>query len=577
MRSSMRYFYMAILGCLLLITQVTTPILAQDLSLSTPQLRSSFVQPKEPELIVRAIAVEGLIHVPDQIVLSAVSNTIVGEVFNSDKVRSDLQAIMDMGYFIDAEAKLYAEGDGVKVVFLPVENDVVKRIKIETEVLEPAIIRGYFTQKDNEILNHNQLSADLMALQDNVIADHGFVVRPGNIDFVDGELQIKILAAKVAEIVIEGNAKTKDIVIRREFSVKPGDYLNMTRLSRDLQRVWQLGFFDDIVPEFYQSTESEAIRIVVNVTERKTGAANFGAGYSSLDGLLGYIEYSDDNFLGRGEALMSRIEYGQRKLSYDFGFYEPYLMGSKTSFGVNIYNRLYDRTDELETGTEDYKEHRRGGDISVGRPLGEYTRGQITLKIENTNIVPEEGGTIPEEVTHTRSLIFTTDTDSTDYPFYPLSGMRANLSVEIASKWLGGDTEFVKYRAATSRYFKVGSNDQVLAFRLVGGIGEGVLPNHERFFIGGGESVRGYKRGDLQGDRMFYINSEYRFKLSKALQAAVFVDVGQAWNKADGFPDSVKVGWGAGLRLDTPLGIMRLDYGIGDQGGRFTFGIGPAF
>lgn len=577
MRSSMRNLYIVLLGCMLLLTQAALPVVAQDLSSSTPQLRSSFVQQKQPELIVRAIAVEGLIHVPEQVVMSAITDTIVGEPFNSDKVRDDLQAIMDLGYFQDAEAKLYAEGDGVKVVFLPVENDVVKRIKIETEVLEPAILRGYFSQKDNEILNHNQLSADLVALQDNVIDDHGYVVRPGNIDFVDGELQIEILAAKVAEIVIEGNAKTKDIVIRREFSVKPGDYLNMERLGRDLQRVWQLGHFEDIVPEFYQAEDPDAIKVVVKVTERKTGAATFGAGYSSLDGLLGYVEYSDDNFLGRGEALKSRVEFGQRKLSYDFGFYEPYLMGSKTSFGINIYNRYFDRTEEQETGDEDYKEHRRGGDLSIGRPLGEYTTGQIALKIENTSIIPEEEGTIPQEETHTRSLIFTTDTDTTDYPFYPLSGMRANFSVEVASKWLGGDTQFVKYRASASRYFKVGSANQVLAFRLAGGIGEGSLPNHERFNIGGGETVRGYKPGDLQGDRMFYLNSEYRFKLTQALQAALFVDVGQAWNKADGFPSSVKIGYGAGLRLDTPLGIMRLDYGIGEQGGRFTFGIGPSF
>lgn len=578
MRSAMRNCSV-LLGCLLLLLlQAGVPVLAQDFSQPSLQLRSSFVQPKQSELIVRAIAVEGLIHIPEQVVTNVITNTIIGEPFDSDKVRDDLEAIMALGYFQDAEAKLYAEGDGVKVVFLPVENDVVKRIKIETEVLEPAIIRGYFSQKDNEVLNHNQLEADLIALQDRIIDDHGYVVRPAAIDFVDGELQIKLVAAKVAEIVIEGNAKTKDIVIRREFSTQPGDYLNMQRLGRDLQRVWQLGHFDDIVPEFYQAADPDGIKIVVTVTERKTGAATFGAGYSSLDGLLAYVEYSEDNFLGRGEALKARIEFGQRKLSYDFGFYEPYLMGSRTSFGINLYNRYYDRTEEQVSGDENYKEHRRGGDLSIGRPIGEYTTGQIALKLENTSIIPEdEGGGVPQEETHTRSLIFATDTDTTDYPFYPLSGMRANFSVEVASKWLGGDTQFVKYRAATSRYFKVGGNDQVLAFRLAGGIAEGGLPNHELFKIGGSETVRGYRPGEMQGDRMFYFNTEYRFKLTQSLQAALFVDVGQAWNKTDGFPGDVKVGYGAGLRLDTPLGIMRFDYGIGEQGGRFTFSIGPSF
>ena len=154
--------------------------------------------------------------------------------------------------------------------------------------------------------------------------------------------------------------------------------------------------------------------------------------------------------------------------------------------------------------------------------------------------------------------------------------MRANFSVEVASKWLGGDTQFVKYRASTSRYFKVGRADQVLAFRLAGGIGEGALPNHERFAIGGGETVRGYKPGEMQGDHMFYLNGEYRFKLTKALQAASLLMSVRLGTKTTGSPTASRSDTEPAYASIRP-GIMRLDYGIGEQGGRFTFGIGPSF
>lgn len=536
-------------------------------------------EPKLEDMIVKDIGVEGLKNVPSQVVLSAVKKTEIGKKFNADSVQTDLQSIFDTGYFQNVEATLYKVDGGVKVVFLPVENDPVKRIEFESTVLDAGTLRKYFAQKDGEVANLRQMRDDLSTLQNRVMADHGFVVVPAEVNLDNGVFQIKIVPVKVNKITLEGNDKTHDNVIMREINVKPGDNLNMNRLNLDLQHLWQTGYFDEVQPEFPQPDGPEKVDIVIKVVERKTGSAAFGAGYSTLDGLLGYLEYSEDNFLGRGQHLNARTEFGQKKNSYDLGFYEPYLFGTRTSYGVNLYDRSYDRTDSSGETDIPYKEHRKGGDMSIGRPMGEFTQGEITLKVEDAHIAPDDpNAAMPVEDTRTRSIAFSSNTDTTiGHPFYPVGGMRATVSAEAAGQFLGGDSQFTKFTGETSRYFKVGRADQVLAFRLVGGTALGDLPTTEMFSIGGADTVRGYRYGEMKGNRMLYANGEYRFKISNALQAALFVDAGQAWNGNEGGPGKLKVGYGAGLRIDTPLGMMRLDYGIGEKGGSTFFSLGPAF
>ncbi|NLN18504.1 MAG: BamA/TamA family outer membrane protein [Firmicutes bacterium] len=527
--------------------------------------------------IVRAIAVEGLRTLSPEVVLKAVTKTVVGEPLDPRRVQEDLEAIIETGYFSNVEAGLAPEGDGVKVVFLPTENPVVQSVRIETEVLKPEVFREFFSQKEGEVLNFRQLEQDLDALEGRVMQAHGYVVQPVDVAMSQsGELIISLAGARLGEIIIKGNTKTRDNVIRREFTVKPGEYLNMYQLEEDLRRVLHLGFFDEVRRSFVPVPDTDMFNLEVEVVERLTGSAGFGAGYSTADGFLGYLEYAEENFLGRGERLTIRSEFAQRKTSYDLGFYEPYLLGTRTSFGVNLYNKSLDRVDYEGKEEWGYNEHRVGGDLSLGRPIGPYTRGFMTLKIEDSEIIPDENGVEPTK-NKTRSLTLQTRTDTTDHPFYPLSGMRANLSIEAAGYFFGGDTQFTKYVGETSRYFKVGSADQTLAFRLVGGLATGDLPKQEEFRVGGADTLRGYRYGEFRGDRMVYANAEYRFKIAKMLQGAVFVDVGQAWKSTQGAPQSLKVGYGVGLRLDTPLGIMRFDYGIGERGGGLFFSIGPSF
>jgi outer membrane protein insertion porin family len=537
----------------------------------------------KPVFLVRAVAIAGLKSVPEITVSDQIKKTVVGSEFNEDNIREDMKAIISTGLFKDVEARLAAHEDGVKVTFNLVENDIVKSIRIDTSVLDSVTLRGYIRQKEGQVLNERLLQEDLQQLRDRVIENHGYVLEPTDITLSkEGEMVIVLTAARVAKVVIEGNTETRDSVIRREIATKPGEYLNMSKLENDIRRIWHLGFFDEVKPLFFIGEKPDEIIVQIEVVERKTGMFSFGGGYSSADGFLGYLEFADENLLGRGESLSMRGEFAQKKVGYDLGFTEPYLFGTRTALGLSLYNTTSTRS-KLETGEEvesDYIERRQGGDLSIGQPLGEFTKGSIKLKIEDTSIEPKAGSSLEASKSKTRSITLQTNTDTTVDPYYPVSGMRLNLGLELAGLYLGGDTPFSKYTAQHSRYFKVGSNNQVLAFQVVGGLGtspNGKLPIQEEFRVGGAETLRGYKYGAMRGDRMVHMNSEYRFKLNKNLQAVFFVDGGQAWSGTGAPPEPLKWGYGAGLRINTPIGIMRLDYGIGENGGQTHFSLGPSF
>ena len=179
----------------------------------------------------------------------------------------------------------------------------------------------------------------------------------------------------------------------------------------------------------------------------------------------------------------------------------------------------------------------------------------------------------------TRSLTLSTRTDTTNHPFYPTEGFRNRLSVERAGGWLGGTTEFTKFEADVSTYIKIGQRDrQALALRaMLGTARRRRLPRPS----GSGwrpETLRGYNFGEFEGDRMLVLNAEFRFPIVDAVEGVVFADFGRTFSAGEGISFSdLKAGYGVGIRLDTPLGIVRIDYGIGESGGRTYFSFGPMF
>ncbi|NLA57875.1 MAG: BamA/TamA family outer membrane protein [Firmicutes bacterium] len=325
---------------------------------------------------VAEIIIEGYNRVDKSVIEKAITETKVGEPVNEDKIRSDLQSIANTGYFFDVRAN-FAEGPkGLAVVFTVVENPVVTKVDVVNDVLPITELRSYMTTRPGRILNLEELRQDIQVLVQKAYEDYGIPVRVHDVVLNEaGEVRIIINETRIADVIIKGNDKTRDYVITRELKIKPGDILDINALNQGLRRVLMLGYFDEVARDLQDTDDPDKVNLVVTVTERKTGVFTGGAGYSSTEGFIGYIDVADQNFLGRGEQVNIRWEFGQKRNYYNVGFFEPYLNENGLFMGFNVYNRLSrDRIRRVGDEEQKYDYHRTGGDVTLGQPVTEYTR-----------------------------------------------------------------------------------------------------------------------------------------------------------------------------------------------------------
>ena len=527
------------------------------------------------EPIVKAIVFQGNQQLDDVELMQYITATKLGEPLDEEAVEADRKALFDSGYFWSVQpAEVSFVPGGVHLIFKVVENPVVERVTIETTALPVEEFLGALYTQPGKVLNVNGLRDDLnQVIPEKAMTDYGIPVRvsDASVSPETGEVNIVLEAQIVSEIKISGNEKTNDHVITRELGIKPGDVLNLNTINQGLHRVLMLGYFDEISREILPGEKDDEVILHIRVAERKTAVFTGGVGYSSHEGLIGYVDVADENFRGNGQRVNFRWEFGKNRTSYDIGFYEPYLgEDGRNSIGANIYRTTREyKHQNPEIGI--YEAKSTGASVTLGRRLTPNTRGYLVPKMEKVS--DWEG-----EYT-TRSLRLTTVTDTSNHPFFPTTGNKLRLSAEFAGGLLGGDSQFSDYQADYSKYFSLGRRNQTLAFRLSGGVLTGDnIPDPERYRVGGSESLRGYKYGEFEGDRKLVLNSEYRFQIKDAFHGVLFADIGNAWDSGESISmKDLNVGYGAGLRIDTPLGVLRFDYGFGDDGGNFYFSIGQMF
>ncbi len=521
---------------------------------------------------IRAIEIQGNDIIPREKILGVVESQ-VGDQIDSDLIRQDMESIFELGYFYDVKANYEAYETGLKLIFEVIENPRVKEIRIEgNEEIPTEKLMARISTEENEMINISQLNNDLETLMQ-YYQDQGYILA----EFVDVELEddglitIIIDEGRLKEIKITGNEKTEDYVILREMETEEGEVFNYNQVQRDLQRVFNLGFFNDVRPSLERTDpQSTEVSLLLEIEERKTGNLDLGVGYqagSKDHGWLGYIEVSEENLMGRGQRIGLRWEFGERR-TYELSFHEPYLAGSETSFGFNIYERSFSRTD--------FDEKRRGGHVTFGHPLFEEVRGTLRLKHEQQE--KDYGDPALDDKYTIQSATVGLNRDTTFDPFNPREGSRDRFSVELAGGIMGGDYDFTKYDLDLRRYYPAFQQKDSWAFRLKGGMATGDVPEMEYYRIGGVDSIRGYRDFSFQGEEMFIFNSEYRFPIIEHLDGVAFVDIGHAWMSGESVELSdIKSSAGVGVRVHTPIGQLRLDFGIHEDSSRLHLSIGPTF
>ena len=518
----------------------------------------------------------------------------VGDTFNGAAALRDRNALINTGYFYEAYQTFEVIPEGVVITFHVLENPILKDVVFTGNTLYTVDeLEKFLTMKRGEILNSNTLHDDISKITEDY-HNEGFVLMKFtdmNMD-KDGVLTLRISEGTLEGYAVKGNKKTKDKVILREMRQKVGTPFNAKLARRSMQRIYNLGFFEDVNLKMNPGVEPNAIVLEVNVKEKRTGSFGIGAGYSTADGIIGMISIGDTNFRGRGDAIQLMYERSGDETDahgFTFSYRHPWLDRHETAYRIMLYNRTYAYNDYNEHGDflEEYMRRYSGGELTLSRPMSEYSTNYITLRNRKEKYVRHvSSGDAGNRSTYeyrdwrrknfglTRSIILEHVTDTRDNIYMPTNGNKVNLSLEVGA--FGGDFNFQKVSIEHQNYRKAGDHDQVWAIRGMAGYGRGDMTEFNQFRIGGQSTLRGYRDEQFRGNRALLGSIEYRFPLHKKVQGAIFTDFGGAWN--NGFrPKNFHASVGIGLSLNTPMGPLRLDYGRGNQGGRFHFTVGTSF
>ncbi len=421
--------------------------------------------------------------------------------------------------------------------------------------------------------------------------------------------------------------KTKDYIVTREFETQPGDVFQESAIQRDVGNVFGLGIFEDIRISFDPGDEDpRKVKLIVSVAEGDTGSVGASLGFNLRGDLFGQLSYNQDNFGGRNQKLRTEGRVTTRgDFLFDIGFTDPWIKGDpyRTSYTASLFNRrstslIFDNSadgfpevDLQAEGSEDNPDigdtpriNRLGTGISFSRPLDNGLSLSLGTQYERVSVLDSDGDVSPRDAFGTLltasdngrddllTVQFGAVLDKRNNPLQPTSGRLFRLGTEQSIPVGNGSIFFNKIRGSYSEYVPVNlfnsERGETVAFNLQGGTTIGEIPPYEAFPLGGGNSVRGYEEGAVGAGTSFALATvEYRFPLfSEFLNGALFADYGTDLGTGDNVPgDPAGVrgkpgngfGYGAGVRVQTPLGALRLDYGLSDEGSRFHFGFGERF
>ena len=269
-----------------------------------------------------------------------------GDTFTEAAVNQDRQAIYETGWFYDLYPTFEAVPEGVKITYHVMENPILKSVDIEgNKALSTADIKALLNVPTGQVLNSKALNANITEIEARYRKDGYILAKISDINMKDdGTLKLTFNEGILEGYTVKGNEKTKSYVITREMRMKPGEAFNVKKARRSMQRVYNLGYFEDVNMKLNPGRNPNAIILEIDVVEKRTGNFAVGAGYSSADGFLGMVSVGDKNFRGTGESVNIMYEFSGSEndnKGYVFSYTKPWLDKKETTRTVRIYNRTY--------------------------------------------------------------------------------------------------------------------------------------------------------------------------------------------------------------------------------------------
>lgn len=405
---------------------------------------------------------------------------------------------------------------------------------------------------------------------------------------------------RVGQIHIEGNEKTKDKVIRRELPLEPGQPYDTTKTEVTERRLNNMNYFAAVEVMPLDTTYLDEKDLLIRVVEKPTGSINFGAGFSSIDSLTGFVEVTQSNFdignfknfTGAGQRFRFSARVGSEHKDVNVSITEPWFLGHRLALTVEGYYRdllfLSDQYDQTEVGAA----------VSLRKSVGEFTYIQGELRAEQITVDAEPNASpafwMEDGEFMQNTFALTGVRDTRDNIFLPREGHKVSAGFEFVG--LGGDVDDTIFTASASQYFDL-PYDAIVSLNArfaQSSDGDHVFTRH---FLGGANSLRGFDYRDvgprdpvsgevLGGNQSWNATAEVSVPVVEKIRVATFYDLGEVTDGPAGtIPGGVNSDWGVGLRLFI-LGTapVRLDYafplqsdGFNDDGGRFQFTMGAQF
>ena len=575
----------------------------------------------DKSLIINSIEIFGNLHVSKEEILKEIP-VKVGSFFSKTKVLEGQRNLINTGKFREVTPGVYKYGEGVSVQYTLVENQIITGVKIvgntkyPTEELEKLI-----KTEPGKIFNINTLREDKDRILKKYHEDGYTLAKVINIDInsrmelvitlsegVIRKVEYKKMVTKqkgARRMANDTKLKTESFIIERELELKEGEVFNKKDYDQTIRNLMRSGAFKNIQPEYKSIPgDPEGVKVVLLIDEDRTAILQGSISYGSAVGVVGSVSLKDTNYKGRGQELGFTFEKSSEDYtSISLSYRDPWIKGTEfVSWGWTLYRQQ----DEDSDTDQHYDSTIHGGIITIGKGLNRYLRFELGLKLERVEEEDYDGDRTQDYnyVSITPAVIYDTRNNYLD----PTSGNYAKLGVEVGqyfgtsvgSKYdyegsgiNGNNDAFAKLTLELRKYHQGFFKKNTMAYRVVMGAGTDSLKYQQLYASGGANTLRGYEYGWLRGQDQFVFNIENRTALNDFLGLVFFYDIGRSWYHGDStdkgiakshgdFPNDMKQSAGVGLRIKTPIGPIRLDFGfpIGDpdeKGMQFFFNMGQMF
>ena len=576
---------------------------------------------KETEYTVANVDIEGL-QVRSQDKEKYLKSLPIkpGDIFIPQKAVDGGQKIFDTGYFSTVEPKIDRKADNtVSIIYEVKENPAIRSISFEGNTLyKDAVLEKALGIKKGEILNGNLLNPDENGITKLYNKDGYTVARIESINVSnEGDIKIGLTEGVVDSVEFlkassrkdnerlsekHSTLRTKPYIFERVQKIKPGQIFQTKNIKDTVEELYRTGMFTSIEPVLEGKEDDPNARVVkLLVEERPTTTINGSISYGTSVGLVGELKLSDDNFLGRGQSASATLSASNKgDKTFELSWFDPWLKGTeRVQLGGSFY--WTQSVDDNADADEVEKVRKIGTRWQIGKGLNSDIDVRFIARFDNYKELFANKKVNDKYKLFAMGPILTYDTR--DNKFSPTKGFYGTMAYE-RGELINDPRSYDQFEADLRAYHKTFFGDKnVMAYRVAWGSTGSGTPEALRFSIGGAESIRGYDYGAFDGYDKFHATIENRTKINDTLQLVAFFDIGNAWqnesrdprtgkkiykpNRKDAhdFKD-LKKGYGVGVRLNTPIGPLRFDYGWpmdpekkGEKKdkGKFYFSFGQSF